>query len=76
MYKRQLNITGFRGACHYIYNIGAIKIAIPSRIFLWIGRNITNVDEKRTAVIPQKHVVRGFETGDVSPDRLSQSTQC
>jgi hypothetical protein len=53
MYKRQLNIAGFRGACHYISNIGAIKTAITSQVFLRTGINNTNVDKKRTAVIPQ-----------------------
>jgi len=37
IYKRQLNMAGFRGACHYIYDIGTIKIAITSQAFLWIG---------------------------------------
>jgi hypothetical protein len=76
MYKRQLNVAGFRGTCHYIYNIGAMRIAIPPQLFLWIGINNTNVGEKRIAVIPQSYVVRGFEIDDVSPDRLSHSTQC
>jgi len=72
-----LIIAGFRGACHYIYNIEAIKTAIPSEVLLWIGINKTNVDEKkRTAVVPQNYVVRSFEIGDVGPDRLSHSTQC
>jgi hypothetical protein len=44
-------------ACHYIYNVGAVKAAIPSQVFLWIGINNINVDEKRTAVMSQIYVV-------------------
>jgi len=41
----------------------------------WNKKN-TNVDEKRTTVISQSYVLRGFDIGDVSPGRLSRSTQC